>query len=185
MAVSLMRIANEIRHLGSGPRTGLGELKLPDDGLSSSIMPGKRNATQAEAMVQVVHRIVGNDATVEIANASGLFELNVAKPVLIHAVLDSIDLLTAALPGFGRFVKGVTPDRKRMAENVEMSLMLATALTPELGYDRVAELTREADAEAISLREAVDRSKLLPPGRFDMLVQPARMAAGGIQEGGD
>jgi fumarate hydratase class II len=179
LASTLARIANDIRHLASGPRAGLGELVLADDGLSSSIMPGKRNATQAEAMLQIAYRVTGNDATVAAANASSLFELNVAKPVIILALLESVELLSAAIPPFAAFIEGVEPDVARMADNVEMSLMLATALTPEIGYDGVAEVTRMADSAGLSLREAVQRSGLISAERYDDLIDPARMADAG------
>lgn len=178
LALALMRIANDIRHLASGPRAGLGELDLPEDGLSSSIMPGKRNATQAEALVQIAHRIVGNHATVEIANSSSLYELNVAKPVIIQAVIESVELLNSGLVEFEKFVSGVTPKKNKMTENVERSLMLATALTPELGYDVVSEITRKADTNSLSLREAVAQSGMMTMDRYDELVQPKSMATG-------
>ncbi|WP_306132130.1 class II fumarate hydratase [Roseivivax marinus] len=169
-AQALARIATDIRHLASGPRAGLAELTLPEDGLSSSIMPGKRNATQAEAMLQISCRLAGNAATAEAANATSVFELNVCKPVLIAAVLDSVDLLSDALPRFAAFVAGVTPNAARMAETIERSLMLATALTPALGYDRVAEITREADASGATIREVVLAHDLMPEAQFDALI---------------
>ncbi|KMK68857.1 lyase family protein [Puniceibacterium sp. IMCC21224] len=183
VAVSLIHILNDIRFLASGPRAGLGELDLPDDGLSSSIMPGKRNATLAEALIQICHRTLGNHATVVAAGASGLFELNVAKPVLIHALLESVSTLADGLEAFrSGCLVGLTPNLARMARNVDMSLMVATALTPRLGYDAVAKLTRKAEVDEMSLREACLAEGLLSPEEYDQLIDPARMARGGLME---
>jgi fumarate hydratase class II len=176
VAFTLMHIANDIRHLASGPRAGLCELFLPEDGLSSSIMPGKRNATMAEAIVQIGQRVAGNDATVELANASSLFELNVSKPVMITAILESVQLLVFGIPRFSTFIGGITPNRDRMASNIERSLMLATALTPELGYDRVSELTRQAEKNGLAIREAVVQAGLLSEERFNELVDLVLLA---------
>ena len=181
MAVSLIHILNDIRLLASGPRAGLGELELPDDGLSSSIMPGKRNATLAEALLQVCHRALGNHTTVVAAGASGLFELNVAKPVLIHALLESVSALADGLDAFrSGCLIGLKPNRARMARNVEMSLMVATALTPRLGYDAVARLTRKAEASETSLRETCLAVGLLSADEYDRLIDPVLMAKGGL-----
>ena len=145
LASSLVKIANDLRLLGSGPRCGLGELRIPDDGLTSSIMPGKRNPTIAEALVQACLQVMGNHGTVTMANASGLFELNVAKPVLIHNLLQSIRVLADAAGVFAaRLVDGLELDRERLAANVENSLLVVTALNPVLGYDRVARIVRES-----------------------------------------
>lgn len=181
LAIALIHILNDIRLLASGPRAGFGELLLPDDGLTSSIMPGKRNATLAEALIQICHRVIGNHATIGLAGASGLFELNVAKPVLIHALIESCEALTGGIGAFRRgCLDGLAPDRARMAHNVEMSLMAATALTPRLGYDRVAELTRLAKVEGLTLRETCLRSGLLTEAEYDAAIDPARMARGGV-----
>ncbi|KZX94086.1 class II fumarate hydratase [Sulfitobacter sp. HI0054] len=181
VAVSLIHILNDIRLLASGPRAGLGELELPDDGLSSSIMPGKRNATLAEALLQVCHRALGNHTTVVAAGASGLFELNVAKPVLIHALLESVSALADGLDAFrSGCLIGLKPNRARMARNVEMSLMVATALTPRLGYDAVARLTRKAEASETSLRETCLAVGLLSADEYDRLIDPVLMAKGGL-----
>lgn len=183
LAVALVHILNDIRLLASGPRAGLAELALPDDGLSSSIMPGKRNATLAEALLQVCFRTIGNHATVVAAGASGLFELNVAKPVLIHALLESG---LALADGMARFcagcLTGLEANTGRMSETVERSLMLATVLTPVLGYDAVARVTRAAEAKGLSLRQACINEGLLSGEDYDARVDPLRMAQGGLME---
>lgn len=183
LAVGLIHILNDLRLLASGPRAGLGELCIPDDGLTSSIMPGKRNATLAEALIQICQRTIGNHTTVTWAGASGLFELNVSKPVLIHAFLEACDALASGILAFTeRSLAGLEADPIRMSHNVEMTLMVATALAPRLGYDRVAELTRRAEAEGLSLRAACLAMNLLSPEDFDLLVDPARMARGDASE---
>ncbi|MEQ3624620.1 MAG: class II fumarate hydratase [Celeribacter sp.] len=183
LAVALIHILNDIRLLASGPRAGLAELHLPDDGLSSSIMPGKRNATLAEALMQVCFRVIGNHATVAMAGGSGLFELNVAKPVLIHAVMESG---LALADGLTRFrlgcLDGLTPNEARMTETVDRSLMLATALTPVLGYDAVAQVTRATEQGNLSLRQACLTQGLMTADEYDRTVDPARMARGGVME---
>lgn len=177
LAVGLIHILNDLRLLASGPRAGLGELRIPDDGLTSSIMPGKRNATLAEALIQICQRTIGNHTTVTWAGASGLFELNVSKPVLIHAILESCEALTGGILAFTeRSLTGLEADPIRMNRNVEMTLMVATALAPHLGYDRVADLTRHAEAEGLSLRAACLAMDLLSPQEFDRLIDPAQMA---------
>lgn len=181
LAVGLIHILNDLRLLASGPRAGLGELHIPDDGLTSSIMPGKRNATLAEALIQVCQRAIGNHTTVTWAGASGLFELNVSKPVLIHALLESSDALASGILAFTeRSLDGIEADPIRMGRNVEMTLMVATALAPRLGYDRVAELISHAEAEGLSLRATCLAMDLLSPEDFDFLIDPARMARGDL-----
>jgi fumarate hydratase, class II len=178
LAVSLIKIANDIRLLGSGPRCGLGELVIPDDGLSSSIMPGKRNPTIAEALVQAAFQVVGNHATVTAAGASGTFELNVAKPVLIHNLLQSIRLLADAAHVFARkLVRDLDVDRARLADNVANALLLATALNPTLGYDRVAAITRKAMAEGLSPRAAAVALGYVTGNEYDRIVDPAAMTS--------
>ncbi len=145
LAVSLLKIANDIRFLGSGPRCGLGELVIPHDGLTSSIMPGKRNPTIAEVVAQAAFQVMGNHATVTAAGASGNFELNVAKPVLIYNVLQSIRILADSSRTFGlRLVHDLDVDRQQLDRNVSNALLLATALNPVLGYDKVAQITAKA-----------------------------------------
>jgi fumarate hydratase, class II len=176
-AVSLLKIANDIRLLGSGPRCGLGELVIPSDGLTSSIMPGKRNPTVAEVAVQVALQVIGNDTVVAMAGGAGTFELNVAKPVLIHNVLRSIRILAEAVELFStRLVRGLDVDRDRLAANVDNALLLATALNPVLGYDRVAEITALARRDGIGPREAAQALGLLGPDEYDRLVDPLAMA---------
>ena len=176
IATSLIKIANDIRLLGSGPRCGLGELVIPDDGLTSSIMPGKRNPTIAEALVQAAMRTLGNHTTIVMAGASGNFELNVAKPVLIHALLQSIRVLADASRVFGeRLVEGLEVDRVRLADNVDNALLVVTVLNPVLGYDRVARITKKAVAEGITPRDAAIGLGFIAAEDYDRLVDPQRM----------
>ncbi|MDP4026867.1 class II fumarate hydratase [Methylobacterium sp. NEAU 140] len=178
LAVSLIKIANDIRLLGSGPRCGLGELVVPNDGLSSSIMPGKRNPTIAEALVQVAFQVIGNHATITAAGASGAFELNVAKPVLIYNLLQSIRLLADGTRVFTtKLVRDLDVDRDRLAANVANALLLATALNPVLGYDRVAEITRKAMSEGTTPRSAAIALGLITGEEYDRIVDPVAMAA--------
>jgi fumarate hydratase class II len=178
IAVSLIKIANDVRLLGSGPRCGLGELVIPDDGLSSSIMPGKRNPTIAEALAQVAFQVVGNHATISAAGASGTFELNVAKPVLIYNLLQSIRLLADGARVFAeKLVRDIGVDHDRLAGNVSNALLLATALNPVLGYDRVAEITRKAMSEGTTPRAAAIALGLITGEEYDRIVDPAAMIA--------
>ena len=171
LAVSLAKIANDVRWLGSGPRCGLGELVIPDDGLTSSIMPGKRNPTIAEALLQACWQVIGNHATITAAGASGNFELNVAKPVLIYNLLQSIRLMADATGVFAtRLVHGLDVDAARLAANVERSLLLATALNPVLGYDAVASITAKAVADDLTPRQAAIELGLLSGEEFDRWV---------------
>ncbi|MGJ4939326.1 class II fumarate hydratase [Bradyrhizobium sp. HKCCYLS1011] len=176
-AVSLLKIANDIRLLGSGPRCGLGELVIPHDGLTSSIMPGKRNPTIAEVVAQVAFQVIGNHATVTAAGASGTFELNVAKPVLIYNVLQSIRLLAdgSRILAVG-LIRAIEVDRRRLASNVANALLLATALNPVLGYDKVAQITRKAQADGSTPREAALALGLLSGEEYDRYVDPRAMA---------
>ncbi|MCG8510781.1 MAG: class II fumarate hydratase, partial [Rhodospirillales bacterium] len=155
VAVSLMKIGNDIRFLGSGPRAGLGELVLPANELGSSIMPGKVNPTQCEALTQVCTQVMGNHVTVSVAGSQGHFELNVFKPVIVFNVLQSIRLLADASDSFtGNCVKGIAADTERLRDTVERSLMLVTALNPHIGYDKAAEIAKKAHAEGTTLKEA-------------------------------
>ena len=177
LAASLVKIANDLRLLGSGPRCGLGELRIPDDGLTSSIMPGKRNPTVAEVVVQAALQAMGNHVTITMAGASGNFELNVAKPLIIQNLLQSIRVLADASRVFAeRLVKDIEPDRARLASNVDNALLAVTALNPVLGYDRVAGITREALAQGITPRAAAIALNLLSGDEYDRLVDPAAMA---------
>ena len=171
LASSLVKMANDIRLLGSGPRCGLGELRIPDDGLTSSIMPGKRNPTIAEALVQACLQAMGNHATITMANASGLFELNVAKPVLIHNLLQSLRVLADASRVFAsRLVKDLDVDRARLAANVENALLQVTALNPLLGYDTVARITAHALATGDTPRAAALALGVIDGETYDRIV---------------
>jgi fumarate hydratase class II len=176
-ACALMKIANDIRWMGSGPRCGIGELELPANEPGSSIMPGKVNPTQAEALTMVCARVLGNDTTINVAGAMGHFELNVFKPVLILALLESARLLGDASASFrARCVEDMQPDRARIAELVERSLMLVTALAPAIGYDRAAEVAKLAHQKRITLRQAaVDELRAISAEEFDAIVRPEAM----------
>jgi fumarate hydratase class II len=177
LAVSLIKIANDLRFLGSGPRCGFGELLFPDDGLSSSIMPGKRNPTIAEAVMQAAFQVIGNHATITMAGASGNFELNVAKPVIIYNLLQSIELMAHATTMFAsKFISGLEVDEDRLSRNVDMAILPATALNPILGYDQVARITRKAMADRTTPREAAIALGLLTAEEYDRHVRPLSMA---------
>lgn len=176
LAVSLTKIANDIRLLGSGPRCGLGELIVPDDGLTSSIMPGKRNPTIAEVLVQAAMQVIGNHTTITLAGASSTFELNVAKPVLIHNLLHSIEVLSdCASLLTHKLLGGLEVNRRQLAHNVEHSLLMATALNPVLGYDRVAQITRKAADEGLSPKDAAVQLGLITAEDYERQVRPERM----------
>jgi fumarate hydratase class II len=176
LAVSLMKIANDIRWLASGPRAGLGELILPENEPGSSIMPGKVNPTQSEAMTMVCVQVLGNDATIGFAGSQGNFELNVFKPVMIFNFLHSADLLADACDSFREFaVAGIQADEERIAKYVADSLMVVTALNPHIGYDKAAESAKHAHKNKTSLKEAVVGLGHLTPEEFDRLVRPDMM----------
>jgi fumarate hydratase class II len=176
LATSLMKIANDIRWLGSGPRAGLGELRLPENEPGSSIMPGKVNPTQAEAMTMVCVQVMGYDAAIGIAGSQGNFELNVFKPVIAHDLLHAIELLTDACRTFREFcVEGLEADTARIDEHVANSLMLVTALTPRIGYDKAAEIAKKAHHEGTTLRVAALSLGYLAADEFDALIQPEAM----------
>jgi fumarate hydratase class II len=176
LAASLTKITTDLRIMASGPRSGLGELVLPANEPGSSIMPGKVNPTQAEALAMVCSRVMGNHVTVTVAGASGLLELNVQKPVMIHALLQSIRLLADATASFAdRCITGIEPDRTRIARHVERSLMLVTALAPHVGYDAAARIAKAAHDRGTTLREEAVRSGLVTGEQFDRIVDPARM----------
>ena len=176
LAVSLMKIANDIRWLGSGPRSGLGELDLPENEPGSSIMPGKVNPTQSEAMTMVCTQVFGNDVAITVAGSQGNFELNVFKPVMIRNFLHSARILGDACRTFRAFcVDGLQPNRERIAELVDRSLMLVTALTPKLGYDKAAEIAEKAHREGVTLKEAALGLGYLTEAEFDEAVRPDRM----------
>lgn len=176
LAVSLMKIAGDLAWMGSGPRCGLFELHLPENEPGSSIMPGKVNPTQCEAMRMVAVQVMGNDVTIGIAGSQGNFELNVFKPLMIYNLLHSIELLAHSCHHFTHFlVEGVEANEERLGYYVSRSLMLVTALTPRIGYDRAAEAAHLAFREHLSLREAVERLGYLTGEEFDALVRPDRM----------
>jgi fumarate hydratase class II len=176
LAASLVKIADDVRWLGSGPRSGLGELVLPENEPGSSIMPGKVNPTQCEAMIMVGVQVFGNDVAVTNAGSRGNLELNVCKPVLIHNFCNSIDLLTDACDRFREFcIEGLEPDVVRIAQHLNDSLMLVTALAPSIGYDNAALVAKKAHKEGTTLREAVVALELLSGEEFDAAVVPADM----------
>src|SRR5438876_10593444 len=180
LAVSLMKIANDIRWLGSGPRSGLGELELPENEPGSSIMPGKVNPTQSEAMTMVCCQVLGNDVAIAVAGSQGNFELNVFKPVLIRNFLHSVRILSDACRTFREFcVEGIQPNRERIAELVDRSLMLVTALSPHVGYDKAAEIAKKAQHEGTTLREAALALGYVSAEQYDEWVRPERMVGPG------
>ena len=175
-ATALFKIANDIRLLGSGPRCGLGELRLPENEPGSSIMPGKVNPTQCEAMTMVCCAVFGNQTTVTIAASQGHLELNVFKPVIAQALLQSIRLIADAARSFtDHCVYGIGADTARIEELMEKSLMLVTALAPRLGYDNAARIAKAAHANGTTLREEAIRLELLAEDEFDALVRPEKM----------
>ncbi|SLN70212.1 class II fumarate hydratase [Oceanibacterium hippocampi] len=175
-AVALRKIANDIRLLSSGPRTGIGEIRLPANEPGSSIMPGKVNPTQAEALAMVAAQVMGLHVAVTIAASGGELELNIAKPLIVFDVLQSIVLLGDAAASFHqRCVEGIEPDRERIALHLGRSLMLVTALAPEIGYDAAAAIAKHAHAEGLTLREAALASGRIDAESFDRLVDPATM----------
>ena len=176
VACSLMKIANDIRLLGSGPRCGIGELLLPANEPGSSIMPGKVNPTQAEAMTMVCAQVMGNHVTVSIAGSNGHFELNVFKPVLIYGLLQSAKLIADACDSFNQnCVAGITPNTSRIQSLMEESLMLVTALNPHIGYDNAAKVAKKAYAEDKTLKAAAVELGLLTDEQFDDWVRPENM----------
>jgi fumarate hydratase class II len=180
LACSLMKIANDLRWMGSGPRCGLAELRLPENEPGSSIMPGKVNPTQCEAMTMVCVQVIGNDTAVALAGSQGNFELNVFKPVIIHNVLHSVRLLSDACGAFARFcVDGLQANRERIAEYVLSSPMLVTALNPHIGYDNAAKVAKESIRTGKTLREVCVEMGFLSGEDFDRLVKPQEMTRPG------
>jgi fumarate hydratase class II len=176
LAVSFMKIANDIRFLGSGPRCGLGELSLPENEPGSSIMPGKVNPTQSEALTMIAAQVMGNNVAVSIGGSNGHFELNVFKPVIIHNVLQSIRLLADGAVSFtDKCVVGIEANRERIAKLRDESLMLVTALNPHIGYDNAAKIAKKAHKEHTTLKEAALALELLTSEQFDAWVRPEDM----------
>jgi fumarate hydratase class II len=181
VAVSLMKIANDIRWMGSGPRAGLAELRLPSLQPGSSIMPGKVNPVAAEVVRQVAAQVIGNDTVVTVAGALGDFELNVMMPVMAHNLLQSIELLSRAASLFAeRAVDGLDADRERALLLVEQSFPIITALVPKIGYDAAADIAKEAVATGRSVREIAAERNVLGPGELDEALDVRRMTEGGI-----
>ncbi len=180
IAVSLTKVANDIRWLGSGPRSGLGEIRLPAVQPGSSIMPGKVNPVMAEALIMVCAQVIGYDAAITLGGLGGYFELNLMMPLIAHNLLEAIRLLSNAVRAFtDRCVVGIEADTKRCREAAEHSLALATALVPVIGYDRAAEVAQEAQRSGRTVREVVHAWGLLPDEELDALLDPYRMTEGG------
>jgi fumarate hydratase class II len=180
LAAAACKIANDIRLLSSGPRSGLGELRIPENEPGSSIMPGKVNPTQAEALTMLCAQVIGNDAAVAIGAASGHLELNVYKPMIIHAFLQSARLLADGCRSFDEHcARGIEPNETRIRELLERSLMLVTALAPHIGYDRAAEIAKKAHREGSTLREAALALGYVSPADFDRWVRAEAMIGPG------
>jgi fumarate hydratase class II len=180
LAVALMKIANDLRLLGSGPRAGLAEVKLPANEPGSSIMPGKVNPTQCEALSMLACQVLGNDVTIGIAASQGHLQLNVYKPVIIHNLLESIRLLADGCNNFQEHcIAGLEPDAGQMAEHLERGLMLVTALNPHIGYDKSAQIAKKAYAEGLTLRQAALDLGYLTDAEFDQWVRPENMLEAG------
>lgn len=176
VAAAMMKIANDVRWLASGPRSGLGEIRIPENEPGSSIMPGKVNPTQSEAVTMVCCRVIGNDVTVGMAGSQGNFELNVFKPVIAHAILESIQILGDSARSFQKnCAEGIEPNRDRIDELLRRSLMLITALNPHIGYDNAARVAKKAFAEQKTLREAITELGFMDGETFDRLVRPEAM----------
>jgi fumarate hydratase class II len=176
LAASLMKIANDVRWLASGPRSGLGELRIPENEPGSSIMPGKVNPTQCEALTMICCQVFGNDVAVNIGGASGNFELNVYRPMMAHNVLQSIRLLADGMRSFDEHcARGIEPNRPRIQQLLDNSLMLVTALNPHIGYDKSASIAKKAHAEGTTLREAALALGYVSAEQFDAWVRPEQM----------
>ena len=174
--MALFKIANDIRWLASGPRSGLGEIGIPENEPGSSIMPGKVNPTQCEALTMLCAQVMGNDVAIGIGGASGNFELNVFKPLLAHNILQSIRLLTDGMHSFEHHcVQGITANRERIAELLERSLMLVTALAPHIGYDKAAEIAKRAHHEGTTLKDAALALGYVNAEEYERWVVPAEM----------
>jgi fumarate hydratase class II len=176
LAASLTKIANDVRWLASGPRSGIGEISIPENEPGSSIMPGKVNPTQCEALTMLCAQVMGNDVAINIGGASGNFELNVFRPMIAHNFLQSVRLLADGMVSFNNHcAMGIEPNRERIAELVQRSLMLVTALNTHIGYDKAAAIAKKAHKEGTSLREAAVASGYVTPEQFDAWVRPQDM----------
>ncbi|MDP1565697.1 MAG: lyase family protein, partial [Polaromonas sp.] len=176
LAASLMKIANDVRWLASGPRSGIGELSIPENEPGSSIMPGKVNPTQSEAVTMLCCQVFGNDVAINLGGASGNFELNVFRPMIAHNFLQSVRLLADGMLSFNdHCAVGIEPNRDRIAELVDRSLMLVTALNPHIGYDKAAFIAKKAHKAGSSLRDAAIASGHVTAEQFDEWVVPGKM----------
>jgi fumarate hydratase class II len=181
LACSLMKVANDVRWLASGPRAGLAEIRIPENEPGSSIMPGKVNPTQSEAVTMICCQALGNDVAVNLGGASGNFELNVFKPLIIHNFLQSARLLAAGAAGFEEHcARGIEPDRERISQLMRQSLMLVTALNPHIGYDNAARIAKKAHAEGTTLKAAALALGLLTEEQFDQWIRPEEMTKPGL-----
>ena len=175
-AVCLLKIANDIRFLGSGPRAGYGELNLPANEPGSSIMPGKVNPTQSEAVTMVCVKVIGNHTGITIAGSQGQFELNVFKPLIAYNILQSIDLLSDSTKNFANFcVKGIKANKDKMKKDLDNSLMLVTALAPKIGYDKAAQIAKRALKNNTTLKTEVIKSGLMNEKEYHKIVDPKKM----------
>jgi len=180
IAVSLFKIANDIRLLGSGPRCGIGEIQLPATQPGSSIMPGKVNPVMCESMMMVCAQVIGNDTTITWAGANGNFELNVMMPVMAHALLESIRLLTNVVEVFcDKCVRGIVANEERCRELVELSMAMVTSLAPKIGYDRAAEIAKESAKTGRTVREIAREKKVLPEKELEHALEPVKMTEPG------
>ncbi|MBQ0097653.1 MAG: class II fumarate hydratase [Oscillospiraceae bacterium] len=176
LACNLMKIANDIRFLSSGPRCGIGEITIPENEPGSSIMPGKVNPTQCEAVTMVAVQVMANDTAISISASQGNFELNVFMPVCAYNFLQSVRLLTDVMTSFEKnCVRGIKPNEKKMKENLDKSLMLVTCLTPKIGYEKAAQIAKYAHENSLTLKEAVLKLEVMSKEEFDILVDPKKM----------
>jgi fumarate hydratase class II len=176
LAASLMKIANDIRLMGSGPRSGLGEISLPENEPGSSIMPGKVNPTQCEALTMVCTQVMGNHVTITIAGSNGHFELNVFKPVIIYNLLQSVELLADSITSFiDHCVRGIVPNKERINKLMQESLMLVTSLAPHIGYDKAAQISKNAHHKGLTLKQSALELEFLTEAQFDAWVKPEDM----------
>ena len=176
LAVALIKILNDLRFLSSGPRSGIGELELPANEPGSSIMPGKINPTQIEALSMVCAQVIGNSTTVDIAGSNGHFQLNAYKPVICYNIIQSLNLLSDSIKSFNiNCLKGIKPNTKKINYNLNNSLMLVTALNNSIGYDKSAKIAKKAFKDNISLKEAALKLKMVTEEEFDDIVDPNKM----------
>ena len=176
LAIALLKISNDIRFLSSGPRSGIGELEIPANEPGSSIMPGKINPTQIEALSMVCAQVIGNSTTVDIACANGHFQLNAFKPVIGYNIIQSLNLLGDSINSFNiKCLKGIKPNLKNISNNLNKSLMLVTALNKSIGYDNAAKIAKKAFKENLTLKEAALDLKMISEKEFDKIVDPKKM----------